>query len=66
MKRTYRIEMNKVDYEFHHYWYLKADETITDVPSDALEFNSYDECENYRKEHDYANSFHTQSMISGD
>lgn len=63
LKEVYQIEMNKVDDTLHHYWYLKEDETVTDIPANALEFSSFNECEKYRLEHDYANSFHTQKML---
>ena len=59
----YQIEMNKVDCETGHYMYLKADETITDNPATALEFDSFEESEKYRLEHDWGNSFHTQKML---
>lgn len=59
----YQIEMNKVDYKTGHYMYLRADETITDNPATALEFDSFEESEKYRLEHDYGNIFHTQKML---
>ena len=61
MKRTFQIEMNEAA---ERYLYLKADGTVTYVPSEALEFGSFDECEKYRKEHDEGNKFHTQAMLS--
>lgn len=59
---VYRIEYNKVDCKTMHHMYLKADETITDLPDTALTFGTYEDCESYRQEHDYANSFHVQEM----
>lgn len=63
MKEVYQIEMNKIDAVLRRYWYLKADNTVTDNPRTAMIFQTYDECEKVRKEKDYANSFHTQKML---
>lgn len=57
------IEVYQIDGATGHHMYLKADNTITDVPATALEFSTFAECEKVRKEMDYANIFHTQKMI---
>lgn len=59
MKAVWQIEKNKCD---RHFYYLKADGGITLIPDEALEFATYEECEKYRKEHDFENRFHSQKM----
>lgn len=63
MKEIYQIELNKVDAETNHYMYLKDNGAITDDPSTALQFDTFEECEKYRKQKDYGNVFHTQKMM---
>ena len=59
MKAVWQIEMNRRD---NYFWYMKSDGDITMIPAVALEFLTYEECEKYRKEHDFENRFHSQKM----
>ena len=63
MKEIWQIELNKIDNETNHYMYLKDNGAITDDPSTALQFDTFEECEKYRKQKDYGNVFHTQKMM---
>lgn len=61
----YQIEMNKIDNKTKHYLYLEENGAVTDIPEEALKFDTFQKAEEYRKENDYANTFHVQRMIAG-
>ena len=60
--KQYQIEMNKIDSKTGHYFYLEENGAITDIPDEAVKFDTFQMAEDYRKENDYANTFHVQQM----